>query len=115
MVTMTSKTIHLALYEQIPRFECIEGCTDCCGPVPWSDHELRAAGLERAPTEREDQVCEFSVKGGCAVYHARPLMCRLYGAVDDLRCPHGRGPLQLLSSEQAHDLVRRYKLHTGLT
>ena len=42
-------------------------------------------------------------------------MCRLYGAVDDLRCPHGRGPLQLLSSEQAHDLVRRYKLHTGLT
>ena len=36
-------------------------------------------------------------------------MCRLYGAVEDLRCPHGRGPLVPLTAEQGHDIVRRYK------
>jgi hypothetical protein len=36
-------------------------------------------------------------------------MCRLFGAVEDLRCPHGRGPLVPLPVEAGHDLVRRYK------
>ena len=36
-------------------------------------------------------------------------MCRVYGTVQDLECPHGRGPLQLLSVEDGHAIVRRYK------
>ena len=99
---------HQQLYKKIPRFECIEGCTDCCGPVPWTDHELKRAGLTAPPPEREDKSCGFANKG-CAIHAARPLMCRLFGTVEDLRCPHGRGPLVLLKPEEAHDLVRRYK------
>src|SRR5258708_28093736 len=30
------------LYAQIPTFKCIEGCTDCCGPVAASREERRA-------------------------------------------------------------------------
>ncbi len=101
--------VHRQLYADIPGFECIEGCTDCCGPVPWSTHELRQAGLTTPPQERADNACVFSLAGSCGIHEARPLMCRLYGAVEDLRCPHGRGPLQLLSSEQGHEIVRRYK------
>jgi hypothetical protein len=101
--------VHARLYARIPSFECIEGCTDCCGPVPWSTHELRAAGLTEPPPERADGCCAFSLKGGCDVHANRPLMCRLFGAVEDLRCPHGRGPLVPLPVEAGHDLVRRYK------
>lgn len=100
---------HRQLYAKIPEFRCIEGCTDCCGPVPWSEHELRAAGLPAIPPERPDKVCQFSLRGRCDIHDRRPLMCRLYGTVEDLRCPHGRGPLKLLSVEEGHGIVRRYK------
>jgi hypothetical protein len=104
--------LHQQLYKKIPRFECIEGCTDCCGPVPWSDYELKQARLSEPPQERADKTCAFA-QGGCSIHQARPLMCRLFGAVEDLRCPHGRGPLQLLSVERGHELVRRYKIANG--
>lgn len=106
--------VHQRLYAKIPRFECIEGCTDCCGPVPWSRHELRQAGLEAPPPDRADNVCPFSLAGNCSIHEARPFMCRLFGTVEDLRCPHGRGPLQLLPVEEGQDLVRRYKRLNGM-
>lgn len=104
---------HRQLYARIPRFTCIEGCTDCCGPVPWSSHELAAAGLAAPPPERADKQCQFALKGGCDIHERRPLMCRLFGTVEDLKCPHGRGPLQLLSAEDGHAIVRRYKRMVG--
>lgn len=99
---------HQQLYKKIPRFECIEGCTDCCGPVPWTQYELNRASLQSPPPEREDKTCAFA-HDGCMIHANRPLMCRLFGAVEDLRCPHGRGPLVLMKTEEAHQLVRRYK------
>lgn len=107
--------VHLQLYRAIPSFECIEGCTDCCGPVPWSAHELRQAGLTAPPAERVDQACVFSLAGHCGIHDRRPLMCRLYGAVEDMRCPHGRGPLVPLPAAEGHELVRRYKIANGMT
>ena len=106
--------LHDRLYAAIPAFECIEGCTDCCGPVPWSAHELKQAGLSEPPAERDDQACVFSLAGHCGIHDRRPLMCRLYGAVEDLRCPHGRGPLEPLPVEAGHELVRRYKIGNGM-
>jgi Fe-S-cluster containining protein len=97
------------LYAKIPSFLCIEGCTDCCGPVPWTDVELAEIGRSAPPPERSDKRCPFSLSGRCDIHDRRPLMCRLYGAVEDLRCPHGRGPLQLLTVEEGHAIVRRYK------
>lgn len=102
--------IHKQLYKKIPRFECIEGCTDCCGPVPWSTYELQQARLSAPPPDNADKTCDFAKGGRCAIHEHRPLMCRLFGTVDDLRCPHGRGPLKRLSTETGHDIVRRYKL-----
>lgn len=107
--------LHQQLYKKIPRFECIEGCTDCCGPVPWSDYELKQARLSAPPPERPDKTCDFAKEGGCAIHAARPLMCRLFGAVEDLRCPHGRGPLKLLTVEVGHEIVRRYKRGNAMT
>jgi hypothetical protein len=104
--------LHGRLYKKIPRFECIEGCTDCCGPVPWTEWELKQAGLEAPPPERADKTCQFADGGSCQIYQHRPLMCRLFGTVEDLRCPHGRGPLKVLSVEDGHTIVSRYKRMT---
>lgn len=105
---------HRQLYAKIPQFRCIEGCTDCCGPVPWSRYELEMAGLSAPPPELQDKQCPFGLKGGCDIHERRPLMCRLFGTVEDLRCPHGRGPLRLLSVEEGHAIVRRYKRQDGV-
>lgn len=101
---------HARLYKKIPAFECIEGCTDCCGPVPWTAYELERAGLAAPPPERDDRRCVFSLGGRCEIHDRRPFMCRLFGTVGDLKCPHGRGPLRLMHSEDGHQLVRKYKL-----
>lgn len=45
--------------------------------------------------------------GRCTVYAARPLICRLYGSVSDLRCPHGCVPDRLLTPQQARRLIGR--------
>ena len=114
VVAGTSAALHQRLYAAIPSFECIEGCTDCCGPVPWSAWELKQAGLAEPPAERADQACVFSLAGHCGIHERRPLMCRLYGAVEDMRCPHGRGPLVPLPAADGHELVRRYKIANGM-
>jgi Fe-S-cluster containining protein len=77
--------------------------------VPWTDWELKRAGLGAAPPEREDKKCAFSLSGKCDIHAHRPLMCRVYGTVEDLKCPHGRGPLKLLSLEDGHAIVAKYK------
>lgn len=102
--------LHARLYKKIPSFRCIEGCTDCCGPVPWTEHELARVGLDAPPRVGEDRRCPFSLQGRCDIHDRRPFMCRLFGTVDDLVCPHGRGPLKRIATADGHDLVRRYKL-----
>jgi len=101
---------------RIPTFECRPGCTDCCGVVPWSPWEaarlgdraaLAAAGLE-ALAERAPERCPFAQSGRCAVYEERPVMCRLFGVVEDLRCPHGCGPQTLLTRAQARAILEDY-------
>ena len=37
------------LRRQIPRFDCVPGCHDCCGPVTASSQEL-ALKVQQQPT-----------------------------------------------------------------
>ncbi|GAB7129184.1 hypothetical protein JCM19000A_36920 [Silvimonas sp. JCM 19000] len=36
--------------------------------------------------------CVYLGADGCTVYAERPLICRLFGTVPSLPCPHGLGP-----------------------
>jgi uncharacterized protein len=128
------------LYAQIPRFKCIEGCTDCCGPVAASKEERRAhpelLSLETArdimdvlsqggASTQELAVapkltawgqagadcltCPYVIKnGGCAIYDDRPFLCRFYGTVPSLKCPHGRAPEKMLSNIEERALMHSY-------
>ncbi len=91
----------------IPTFECVPGCRDCCGPIPFSRWEWGQVADKRKATCIE---CPYSTEQGCAIYEQRPIICRLFGTVDDpmLKCPHGRGPKKPLSAEEGRRIAMEY-------
>lgn len=108
---MTKEEILDNLIKQIPSFECIPGCHDCCGPVPMSKTELKAIkGVKRSPSVKLS--CPYECKKGCAIYEHRPLICRLFGAVNDplLKCHHGFMPEIVLSKAQADKIMETYMM-----
>lgn len=103
---------------------CRRGCSDCCGPVPWSpaewarvERDLPAAAQVRDigdgwrvafnPLTRK---CPFAGAAGCAVYDRRPFLCRLFGTARDplLACPRDCGPERPLTAAAAARLAERY-------
>lgn len=93
------------LYAKIPEFECLEGCTGCCGPVPFSKWEWDRIKDKRKATGFD---CPYINCGKCEIYDKRPLLCRLFGTVEDLRCPYGRRPDKLLSKKEGQEIMNRY-------
>ena len=103
---------HQQLYDKIPSFKCKPGCTDCCGPVPFSKWEWDRVSDKRHATPEHIKIltCPYAVNGRCEIYEQRPLICRLFGAVDAplMTCPHGCGPVGKLTDEQAREMMRIY-------
>lgn len=99
------------LYNQIPKFKCIEGCTDCCGPVPFNKEEIKRIG-QKPGFDPSDLKCKFSHNGGCDIYENRPMVCRIFGTVPSeplLTCPHACQPLLPLNSVQEHEIMNEYQ------
>ena len=96
-----------ALYQQIPKFKCKPGCTDCCGPIPFAKSEWDNIKDKRCASSL---TCPYAVAGQCEIYEDRPFICRLYGATSDpdLRCSHGCAPAIPLTKAKAAELMGRY-------
>lgn len=96
-----------AIYAKIPKFICKPGCTDCCGPVPFSKTEWSVIKDKRTATCLD---CPYSAGGSCAIYENRPFLCRIFGASEEprLRCPHGCKPVFPLSIEETKKLTAEY-------
>jgi Fe-S-cluster containining protein len=60
------------------------------------------------PDEGIPGLCVYATKQGCSCYEERPIMCRLFGAVEDLRCPRGAGPIVLMTRTTANALLVEY-------
>lgn len=90
------------LYDQVPRIpDCDGRCWTSCGPVEMSDRErqrIRAAGFRITPykqalTSIDRFWCDaLTSDKTCAVYDRRPLICRLWGAVESMPCVYGCQP-----------------------
>lgn len=88
-----------ALYDQIPPIpDCDGRCWTSCGPIDMSDRErqhIRQAGYRITPWREalasiDAFYCEALTSGKrCAVYDMRPMVCRLWGAAEGLKCPFG--------------------------
>ncbi len=97
-MSCNSQTIR-TLRQQIPTFECVPGCHDCCGPVTTSPEEM--SRLPRKTHAEQDAAmdaldCVHLGPNGCTVYDERPLICRLFGTTQTLPCPNGRRPVELI-------------------
>lgn len=90
------------LYDRIPRIpDCDGRCWTSCGPIDMSDRErqrIRQAGYKLTPFHEarkslETFYCEaLTADKRCAVYEMRPLICRLWGAVESMPCVYGCMP-----------------------
>ena len=102
---MTNKQLIEQLRKQIPSFDCIPGCTDCCGPIPWSACEWEEVPVKRKP---DGVGCPYITRHGCKIYEYRPILCRLFGTVERMKCPHGCRPLAMISQVQELDMMDKY-------
>lgn len=99
------------LRRQIPLFECVPGCHDCCGPVTTSSEEM--ARLPRKTAAEQEAAwnelnCVHLGPQGCTVYEERPMICRLFGTTQTLPCPNGRRPVELIHprvEKQVHAFI----------
>ena len=101
-----SAKVHKALDARIPSFKCKEGCTECCGPVPFSAWEQAQVKVEPG---RLGRPCPYLGETGCLIYENRPLMCRLYGTVPEMKCPYKCRPEKMLSSVEGRRILTKYK------
>lgn len=101
------------LYAELPAIECKRLCEECCGPVMMSRIEweriIARCGKAPAPTpeQRQRLECPMLKDGGCSVYDIRPLICRLWGLVERMACPHGCTPERWLTDEEAGAFLTR--------
>lgn len=101
----------IQIHARIPVVKnCKPGCTDCCGPVPFTPAEWNRLPrkFRRMKPTKNNIECRFKGQDGCMVYDYRPTMCRLFGAADVkiLRCPHGAAAEEPLSPAEAGQIVR---------
>jgi hypothetical protein len=97
----------LDLYARIPAFDCLKGCTACCGIVPFSKSEWTRVA---EPKKGKGIDCPYVQDGRCSIYEDRPFMCRIFGTVESLLCPKGCGPEILLSAGEGRMLTSFYRI-----
>ena len=96
------------LYSQIPEFDCVPGCTDCCGPWGCSKQEWETI-IARDKREGKGLDCPYICEKGCSIHDIRPLVCRMFGVVEAMQCPHGQGPETLLTVEKELEIKDAYQ------
>jgi Fe-S-cluster containining protein len=103
------------LYTKIPKSICTEGCFDCCiNSVQFAREEAERAG-ERECGEYNG-ICPFLDEKNkkCGIYENRPLVCRIYGVSEIMRCDGCRPEnesikyLAYLTEEETRAIIREY-------
>lgn len=97
----------------IPDIGCKGLCAASCGPIGIFPVEQgavsQAAGFHVGEhfAVDADLNCPMLRDGKCSIYTDRPLLCRVWGAVDAprIRCPFGCEPK--LSAEQGAEIMRK--------
>lgn len=98
------------LYTRVPNFKCKRNCADCCGPHIQAEVEWLNISIWLLKHKRQELIgyqlnCPYLTKNRCSIYPVRPMVCRLFGAVQDLRCPHGYHPKKRIEARRARWLL----------
>ena len=120
----------MALYRRVMSLECKGLCWESCGPVDASNiereriaaytktHRIPFVDLSRERSLRvllealngkanvEELFCPYLVDHRCSIHSVRPMVCRLWGSIERLPCPHGCEPKGgLLTSQEGYRLM----------
>ena len=102
-----------SIYAALPDAKCQRVCQDSCGPILLTKPELDRIKAKQGgpvPPPREDLSCPLlSIMGHCTVYDVRPAICRLYGLLRSLSCPHGCVPERWMDDTDAHIVLERLR------
>jgi Fe-S-cluster containining protein len=102
-----------AIYDSLPRIDCQKRCHGTCGPILMSAFEWdRLTSMHGARSCDDDLICPYleRTSGLCGVYDSRPLICRLGGVTEALRCEFGCLPERLLSDVEVAALIERVQM-----
>lgn len=94
------------------KFECLN-CGECCGPIPLVNSEfikIRKA-IKSIPIEERERIKKQGrnnlscilrdVKNKrCIVYSNRPLVCKQFGQVHQLKCPKNKNAITLIDGHK---------------
>jgi Fe-S-cluster containining protein len=101
-----------ALYRELPGLDCQRKCDSSCGPiamtyVEWERIKKRV-GYE--PVARSID-CPLLSHGLCSVYAIRPMICRLWGIIETMKCPWGCEPDRYLTTREGYLFLARAELY----
>ncbi len=126
-----------ALYATLPRFTCQKLCQHCCNHIAMTSLEkaqidrqigdLRARRaraityaqgqpilpgtawevIRPAPNNALARQCPLLKDGLCSIHSIRPAICRLYGIVENMPCPHGCKPERVMSVREAWEFLKK--------
>jgi Fe-S-cluster containining protein len=98
-----------AIYAEIPDVPCKRLCSDSCsfiGTFRAERERMQAGGV--TPPRMEEAPCRHLMfNGECGVHSLRPVICRLYGATEELECPFGCKADVQLSRAEAYSIMQR--------
>jgi Fe-S-cluster containining protein len=98
-----------ALYAELPTVACRGLCAQACAAIPLTDlevHRLQHATHCKPRTVGENRCVYLTPTERCGVYAIRPLICRAYGVVPMLSCPHGCMPDRWLGMAEYFRLAK---------
>jgi len=99
------------VYDGLPKVACKGLCDNSCGPVPATRLERKIINLPVLSPgfiqKSADEGCPRLKDKRCSQYEDRPILCRLWGIVDDpmMRCTHGCEVERLLTKEESHAVL----------
>jgi uncharacterized protein len=106
-----------AIYARLPTIACRRVCgRDICGPIFMTVREADRArrAVHASPRTDPDLTCAYLTPGGaCRVYGVRPLICRVFGLVKRMSCPHGCVPDRWMTDQEFVALAREVETVGG--
>jgi Fe-S-cluster containining protein len=117
-----------ALYAELPALECRGLCWHSCGPIDMSDTERQRIAERGVTIPRYDRTAaeRYQATGAveacpalgpfrtCSVHDIRPMICRLWGSTETMRCPYGCRPSRELTEAESYALLERSREAGGV-
>jgi Fe-S-cluster containining protein len=95
------------LYLKITKSSCKNGCFECCTNIV----QFAKEEAERVGEYKYDGACAFLIEMNgnkkCGVYENRPMVCRIYGASEIMKC-EGCEPERFLNEAETRAIIKEY-------